>query len=137
MTDFEEEYMDVLQNIEFAIVSVYRENKELTDYDVDKVINALTRKYQAENNQRSVNKPRLSERAEEVYGRVRGICDWRLGREHVVSEENEEGEKLFVQDSKTVEEIIQCLKRIRKSIKRWSKVGGRQGYLQYIDQFIA
>mgnify|MGYP001600389697 CR=1 FL=1 len=41
MSNFEDEYMDVLQNIEMAIVSVYRKHRDLVDYDVDKVLNLL------------------------------------------------------------------------------------------------
>ena len=45
--DFEDEYLDVLQNIEFAIVSVYHERPEMLDYDVDVVVAALIKQYQA------------------------------------------------------------------------------------------
>jgi hypothetical protein len=37
---------------------------------------------------------------------------------------------------KTVDEIITCLKRIQKSIRRWNKEGGRQGYLNFISEFV-
>jgi hypothetical protein len=36
---------------------------------------------------------------------------------------------------KTVDEIILCLKRLRKSVKLWTTDYGRQGYLNYIAQF--
>jgi hypothetical protein len=39
-------------------------------------------------------------------------------------------------EPKTIDEIIACLKRIRKSINRWNKVGGRQGYLIFVSDFI-
>ena len=135
MPDFEDEYLDVLQNIEFAIVSVYRQNTELTDYDVDKVLNALIRAYQAEQKQRAITKPNLSALAEQVYAGVQSMCNWRLGRESM--ELGDHNSKMPAPEPITVEEVIACLKRIRKSIKRWGRVGGRQGYLQYIDQFIA
>ena len=32
--------------------------------------------------------------------------------------------------------IVACLKRIRKSIQRWNKEGGRQGYLIFIQRFV-
>lgn len=41
MANFEEEYLDVLQNIEFAIVNVYRREQALTDYDVSKIMSVL------------------------------------------------------------------------------------------------
>ena len=44
--DVEEEHLDILQNIEFAIMSVYRENPLLVDFDVEAAINALISLYQ-------------------------------------------------------------------------------------------
>jgi hypothetical protein len=35
----------------------------------------------------------------------------------------------------TAQEMVDCLKRIRKSIKKWTKWGGRKGYLTYVDEF--
>ena len=35
----------------------------------------------------------------------------------------------------TAEEMYKCLKRIRDSIRKWTKRAGRQGYLTYLDQF--
>ena len=29
-----------------------------------------------------------------------------------------------------------CLKRIRKSVQRWNKEGGRQGYLTFVGRFV-
>jgi len=34
------------------------------------------------------------------------------------------------------DEIMECLKRIRKSVDLWHKQGGRQGYLYFIDNNI-
>jgi hypothetical protein len=138
MTNFEDEYLDVLQNIEFAIVNVYRQHMELTDYDVDKVLDVLIRAYRAERTQKPVQKPNLSEISEQVYEGVRLMCDWRLGREKMVSKEEDDNEiEIPMSEALGTDEIIACLKRIRKSIKKWGRLGGRQGYLQYIDQFIA
>ena len=41
----EEEYLDVFQNIEAAIVAVYRKTPELTNWDVENVFEALIRQY--------------------------------------------------------------------------------------------
>jgi hypothetical protein len=42
-------------------------------------------------------------------------------------------DELTDQDAEFSEnELVPCFKRIRKSIRRWTKVGGRQGYLTYI-----
>lgn len=135
MPNFEEEYMDVLQNIEFAIVVVYRRNRELTDYDVEKVLNELIKSYQAERRQRAVEKPAMSTSVAQIYESVHGMCEWRLGRESIEGENLDT--KIGVPKPITVEEIISCLKRISKSVRKWNKRAGTRGYLQYVDQFIA
>jgi hypothetical protein len=35
----------------------------------------------------------------------------------------------------TLDEMIACLKRVRRSVKRWTKEGGRRGYLDFVDGF--
>lgn len=82
----EEEYLDVLQNIEFAIVSTYRDHREMRDGDVIYALEAAA-----------------SGRAPEP---------------------------------KRVDEIVLCLKRIRKSVNRWNKSGGQRGYLSFIVQYV-
>jgi hypothetical protein len=46
-----------------------------------------------------------------------------------------EGEEVIVGD-KTVEEILECLKRIQTSVKKWNKHYGRQGYLTFVEKYI-
>ncbi|MDL1926862.1 hypothetical protein FBQ79_11420 [Anaerolineae bacterium AMX1] len=117
MTLVEEEYLDVLQNIEWAILSVYRENPQLFDYDVDKALNALWMGY----------------RSEQIE-RVRAICEWRLGR-NPMQKEGEDGEVVDLSpEPLTHDVILACIKRIRKSVEFWTKEGGRQGYLYFIDR---
>ncbi len=41
---FDEDYLDVLQNIEFAIQSVYKIRNDLIDYDALSAIEAVDRK---------------------------------------------------------------------------------------------
>jgi len=71
---------------------------------------------------------------EELYHSVRTICDWRLGRRPLLSPEGSPPD-VSVQPL-TLDELIACLKRLRKSIRLWTQAGGRQGYLIYISQFL-
>jgi hypothetical protein len=127
----EDEYLDVLQNIEMAVVGVYRDHPELADFQVDQALEALGRTYQREKTGGEPVLPKSS-LAKEVFQTVKATCDWRLGRENVV---DEEGQPLGV-DPLTVDEIQACLKRLRKSIATWNKQSGTQGYLNYISQFL-
>jgi hypothetical protein len=35
-----------------------------------------------------------------------------------------------------ISEILEYLKKIQKSVPFWSKEGGRQGYLNFVNQYI-
>ncbi|MEZ4710451.1 MAG: hypothetical protein R3A44_24830 [Caldilineaceae bacterium] len=133
--NFEEEYQDVLQNIEFAIISVYREQPEMVDYDVEKALNGLIDLYTAEERNHEPRPPRnLRDASLLAYERAKSMCDWRLGRENAF--ETEDGAAPPLPESITLAEMIACLKRLRKSVERWTKRGGRQGYLNFVGEFL-
>jgi hypothetical protein len=131
--DVEEEYLDILQNIELGIVSVYRQNLLLVDFDVEAAIGALIARYRAEAENHEVHRPKLSERANLVYEAVEAMCQWRLGRKALVPQGSAEELRL---EPVSFDVIVACLKRIRKSIQRWNREGGRQGYLKFVEQFV-
>ena len=130
---FENRYTDVLQNIESAIVSTYRQHPEMSDRNVKDVLDALIRHYQVEARGHSLPAPRFTSPTGELYENVQSTCDWRLGEKELTGEG---GQTLVVGVSpKTHDEIIACLKRIRLSIKT-HKSGGRHGYLDFVSQFV-
>lgn len=133
MLSFEEQYLDVLQNIEMAIVSVYREHNDLLDYDVDRALEILWMEYRNDKEGKTAPAPNLNANARLVYDRVKHICEWRLGRTMLTTGKKSIPLKL---EPISVDEIMDCLKRIRKSVGLWNKRGGRQGYLYFIDNNI-
>lgn len=183
--DVEEQYLDVLQNIEFGIIRVYREYPEMTDWQALDAVQALIRLYQAQAQGRPEPQIALQPLALEVFDSTQAMCEWRLGRSQLepagdapvdtqadaghgthagtqpalpdwskavmdwltrkykrppISESEKpppnNSEPVVGPDPISLDEIIVCLKRIRKSIQFWSKQGGRQGYLNYVDGFI-
>lgn len=132
----EEEYQDVLQNLEFALVNVYRRRDEMTDWEAHQAINGLIRTYTAEQRKRSAPDLKLNDLAQEAYDSVKRMCEFRLGREPMTDESGKPLEIHENMPSLTVSELIACLKRIRKSIEMWQKEGGRRGYFEFVNQFI-
>lgn len=128
----EEEYLDVLQNMEMAIVEVYRDKPELIDANVDSALEALERTYVGELRARGPVLP-PSPIARTVYEQVQMMCEWRLGRASLETEEGQPGPET---PPVPLEVILACLKRLRKSLRLWTREGGRQGYLNYIEQFL-
>ena len=132
--DVEKDYLDVLQNIEFAIVSVHQRQPALVDFDVDAALSALMATYQARAVGREARPVRLNERAQQVYEMVQAMCDWRLGDEALLSTDmKSRGPR---PEPVSVDVIVACLKRIRKSVEKWNKQGGRQGYLTFVERFV-
>ena len=134
MARIEEEYEDVLQNIEFAIVSEYRQHSELLDYEVEKALNALIVAYQAEQQHRASGRVAFTPLVQQVYERVRSVCEWRLGRDKLFVVES--GAEMPQPSPLSLDEVVACLKRIRKSVQKWTEREGRQGYLRFVNQYI-
>jgi len=127
----EDTHLDVLQNIEFAIVSVYRERRNLLDYDVMRALDALIEVYRAESRGHTPKEIPLPEPERLVFHRAKDMCEFRLGRKELgITGQMTAGAE------KTVDEILACLRKIRKSVDRWNKRGGQQGYLQFVSQYV-
>jgi hypothetical protein len=127
----EDEYFDVLQNIEAVIVDEFQQDRSILDLDARDAVNALARHYEAESESRSASGAPLSDRARRIFEAVRPICEWRLGRAPGLFEAPVELDAPL-----TAAELVLCLKRIRKSIDFWNKQGGRQGYLEYVLEYL-
>jgi len=127
-----EQYYDLLQNIEYAILSAYEAERTLLDFDVIDALDGLVRRYAAEEQNRTPPKLRLSPRASQVYSSADHMCEWRLGRASL----NADDENMIPPDQRnTITDILLSLKRLRKSVNIWNEQGGRQGYLGYIANF--
>jgi hypothetical protein len=123
----EDEYLDVLQNLEWAIVNEFRQDRSILDLDARAAANALVRHYEAEAESRSASGAPLSERARRIFEGVRKMCEWRLGRAPAP-----DNSPSGLDPTVTAAELVLCLQRIRKSIDFWTKEGGRQGYLNFV-----
>jgi len=131
---FEEQYMGVLQNIEFALVTVYRKNPKMNDHAALFVIESLTKLYNAEAQGRAIATPQFQPHEQEAFDSVKALLDWRLGKQSLVAED---GQEVSVsENTNTPAEIVACLKRIAKSIEGWMKRGGRRGYYEFVSQYV-
>lgn len=117
-------YEDVLQNLEYALLSVNQEHSEICDHDVLRVVQAAITYYKSSKRDTSTHFSQLSTLEQKMFTQVTVMCDWRLGLKNP-------GLKQIELELKSIDEIILCLKRIEKSIKFWTKLGGRHGYINF------
>ena len=129
----QDEYLDVLQNIEFAIVSTYRRHPDMTDYEVMRVLEAALDSYKAETRGHTPREFNPSPMEAALYGAVRHMCEWRLGRGDLSDDEKALGP---APKPIRIDEILLCLKKILNSVNKWNRGGGRTGYLTFIVQYV-
>lgn len=122
---FEDQYIDVLQNIEFALLSSVKDHPELSDHDMLRIIeHSLTHYKSRQGGNPVLTRSKLTGIHQDIFERVLSMCEWRLGRLPPPDKE-------ITCSSITIEELLLCLKRIEKSIKFWTKQGGRKGYINF------
>jgi hypothetical protein len=134
MKRFTDKYLDVLQNLEFAIVTTYKQRPEMTDYDVMRILEALIDGYQAETIGRPPRYTPVTDVEIDLMDILRRMCEWRLGR--IQLPKDEKMKELEKTDPKTLDEIVACLKKIHNSARKWNKTGGRRGYLDFVVKYI-
>ena len=62
-----------------------------------------------------------------AYNAVHEACASRLGKPSA----NDPGAPLL-----TPEDLVTCLRRLRKSVEFWTKQGGRRGYLDFVAGYV-
>ena len=130
----EDKFLDVLQNIEFAIVGVYKLHPDMVDYDAQDAVSALLRVYQSELRKSAPPTLKLSPLAQETFEQLKSMCDWRLGR---AKPEGFNRQKFGSHITPiALADMVDCLKRIRRSIEMWNKEGGRRGYYEFVKEFV-
>lgn len=107
------QYIGQLQVIENCIALYYRQHPNLTDYQADEVINNVLRGYMGK---KALAK--LSETQQVLAESLTASCKSLLGEDF------------------SSKELMKCLKTIRSSLQFWTKENGRQGYLNYMNEFI-
>jgi hypothetical protein len=127
MASFEEQYFDVLKSIETAIVATYANQSTAKDRHADAALNSLARYYNAAIKGKRPPRIKLSEIEQSFYDAIKAALE-----AHMSSNGLEEDGRSY-----TVEETVQCIKRIQRSISQMMKVGGLGGtkYLEFVRDY--
>lgn len=127
----EDKYLDILQNIEFAIVEMADERSDVSDYSVIRALDALIGLYRAESRGHTQKPVTLDDPEWEVFETVKIVCEWRMGRK-----ETPNLTQIPMEEAKTVDDILTCLRKIRRSVDKWNRRGGPEGYLNFVSQYV-
>lgn len=124
-TEFEDKYLDVLQNIEWGLLSTTNDNPKLCDHDMLRIVTYVIAYYRSSQRENFLTERKLADTQQEIFERVVAMCEWRLGLRPLLLDKDPCCSPISIQ------ELILCLKRIEKSIKFWTKLGGRNGYINF------
>jgi hypothetical protein len=130
---WQEDNLDVLQNLEFAIVEVWRANPEMTDYAALRAYEAARQYYRAEQRGSPPKPPALTGLDATTFEALKQMCEFHLGRDPGPPPAEEKDVPVT---PLPVERLVACLQELAKSVERHTRSGGRQGYLTFIDQFL-
>ena len=122
--------LDVLQNLEFSIVEIWRASPEMTDYSALRAYEAVFQTYRAELRGHAPKAADLNGLDGEALMALRAMCEFRLGRGPASVAGPESIPPIPLQL------LVDCLRELGKSVERHTNAGGRQGYLNFIDQFL-
>jgi hypothetical protein len=126
--DLTREYEDVLKDIETEVVKTWRTHREMTNYAVMRAYEAAIAHYNALARQQTPKPANLTGLEASLFEAIKDVCDWRLGLVKYA-------ERPAVKPV-PAEDMVACLRRLRKSVDFWTEQGGRQGYMQYIQRFL-
>ena len=124
-------YLDVLQNIESCVVQVWRAHPEMTDYVAQRAYEAAFQHYRSELRGGAPKPHGLRGLDAETFDAVKETCEFRLGRDSKLAA----GTKGKPQPV-PLEAIVDCLRKLGRSVEFNTKNGGRQGYLKFVDRFL-
>lgn len=122
--------LDILQNLEFSIVTVWRAHPEMTDYAARRAYEAALQLYRAETRGHIPKEPTLTELDAIAFEAVKRMCEFRLGRGACPVTGPETVPTI------SAGQLVDLLRELGKSVERHTRLGGRRGYLTFIDRFL-
>ncbi|MCB9340736.1 MAG: hypothetical protein H6577_21640 [Lewinellaceae bacterium] len=130
----ETDYLDFLQNIEFAVAEVYKDNPDLRDPDVIKAYDRLVKFYNRKKKRMPELESSLTGISAKVFEAVQTMCEWRRKKEpgETVELDGFEG----IGNDVPIVAVIRCLEKLNKSAEFWHKKDGVRGYLNFVSNFV-
>ena len=112
-----------------AVVQVWRQNPHISDHVAARAYEAAFERYRAEARGHQPKPCALTGVDRTVCDAVTAACEVRLGRGTAPK-----GPLPITTIS--VEDLVDGLRQLRKSVERNTRGGGRQGYLRFVDEFL-
>jgi hypothetical protein len=128
-----DEDLPSLRELESCILRVWDDHDEMNDYTVGRAYEAAYRYYRTVSRGGQPAPPVLTGLDLETYNAVQAVCE-KLLKTGATSFKGmpKEGNT----NPQTPEKLVEYLRELMRSVERHTKSGGRQGYLEFVGEFI-
>jgi hypothetical protein len=124
------DYLDILQNIEFAINEIDNNEPKKQDGEVMVAIERLISRYEREQKKLPKLPVPLSGNSLAFFEAMESACEFRMHRTSLYEIQIEDNAMI------PVRLIVPILKRLQTSMRLWNGKNKHRGYLNYISNFI-
>jgi len=116
--------IDILQNLEFTVVQMWKDDAELVDAEIGRAYEAAFQRYRAESRGHAPKPVSLAGRELALYEALVDMAESRR------SERQNPG------SPEAAAVFMDCFRELGRSVERHGRTGGRRGYLEFIKQFL-
>lgn len=129
---WKDEDLPALRELEATVVQFWLPHPEMNDHTVARAYETVYQHYRARFRGHEPKPPSLTGLDHELFKAVQTVCERLLvsGAKPVPGMPKGNTQPL------TLEKMVEYLRELMNSVERHTKLGGRQGYLQFVRGFI-
>jgi hypothetical protein len=124
--------MPALRELEATVAAMAKAHAEMNDYTASRAYDACFQLYRARERGREPKPAKLDGLDRETFEEVQKICEKLLTSGPAPIPGLKEGQDGPV----PLEKLLAYLRELTRSVERHTKVGGRYGYLTFLQEFI-
>jgi hypothetical protein len=127
-----DEDLPALQELETAIVMIWRRHPDMTDYVANRAYEAAVQFHRARSRGHEPKPSGLTGLDLDAFNAVQQVCENLLSTGAAPRKGLPTGNTAPI----SLEKLLEYLRELNRSVERHTRHGGRQGYLQFIDDFL-
>ena len=124
--------LPALRELEATVLSLRKARTDMNDYTAGRAYEAAHQFYRARLRGHEPKPVTLDGLDREVFDAVQKICEKLLTTGAAPVKGTTDGNT----DPLTLEKLVECLRELARSVERHTKLGGRCGYLTFLQRFI-
>jgi hypothetical protein len=130
--NFKDADLPALRELEAAVMTEWKTHPDITNYTVGRVYDALHQQYRARLRSRELKPAALEGAEREIFDVLQKVCEKLLatGAAPLPGLPNSNTKPI------TLEQLVDYLRELMRSVERHTQSGGRYAYLTFLREFI-